>query len=222
MWAPGALLVVVSAGLLWSALHPRGPASPPSLRFDDPRRHPSSAPVLVVEPPSARPGLAVPPAAVVAAAAAPAPTPPAPAGGAPLSADRIPGIEAEDLLDALTRAGLRCSQGRIEGRTLTWTCSADTRLTYYSVQVHASGTDAVRSIVADVSEHTDQPAEVRSAMFLGSLAALAYRDSEPQRARQWVAENIMRAASMSVGPVRFQLSGGGRARSLLMTVEDGR
>ncbi|HEY8150686.1 MAG TPA: hypothetical protein VIK51_17395, partial [Vicinamibacteria bacterium] len=75
------------------------------------------------------------------------------------------------------------------------------------------------TIVADVSQHSDRPSEMRSAMFLGSLAALAYTDAQPQRADQWVAENIMRAASMSVGPVRFELSGGPRTRTLLITVE---
>jgi len=220
--APGALLVSLAFGLLWCTLGPRRSA-PPSFTFEDPRRHGSSAPVLVVEPPTPRPVAAIPAAAAVAVPAAPAPSAATPAPvREPWPSDRIPGIEAEDLLTALRRAGLRCTDGTIQRHTLSWTCSADTPLTYYTVQVHAASTDAVRTIVAEVSEHTDQPADVRSAMFLGSLASLAYRDSEPQRARQWVAENIQRAASMSVGPVRFELSGGGRTRSLLMTIEGGR
>ena len=223
MLAPGALLVAMSAGLLWSALHPRGTRSPPVFTFDDPRRHASSAPVLAVKPPAAPAN----PDAGATRAAAPVIAPPASAaGGTPIlpavavpPATNIPGIEAADLLRALSRAGLTCSEGAIQRRGLTWTCSGEAARTSYSVQVHGDGTESIRTIVADVSQHTERPSEVRSAMFLGSLAALAYTDAEPQRAQQWVAENIMRAASMSVGPVRFELSGGPKTRTLLITVE---
>jgi hypothetical protein len=147
-------------------------------------------------------------------AAAPTATPQATASAA--ATGSIPNVDADEILSALTRAGLECSSVSYDTARLTWTCSAETGHATYLVVVHGARTDAITRLRATV---TRADTDFLAARFLSSLAGLAYTGAEPARAADWVNRNLAANGSITIGPVRFALSGAPGARSLDVVAE---
>jgi hypothetical protein len=208
----GLLLLPMACYVLLSAersISPR-PAPEPSLK-PRPRWTPSPSqstdPLPTLSEP--RPSFAVTPPPAGSEPRAPAPTPGASASVRPTGS--IPDIDVEDLLAALTRAGLECSTVSLDIGRLTWTCSADTPDASYLVVVNGARTDAITRLRATVSQ---ADSDFLAARFLAGMAGLAYTGAEPARAADWVKRNIAAAEQIRIGPVRFALSGAPGARSL--------
>ena len=135
---------------------------------------------------------------------------------APAPNGSIPNVDSEEILSALKRAGLECSSVSLDSGRLTWTCSADTPHASYLVVIHGARTDAITRVRASVMR---ADTDFLAARFLASLARLAYTGAEPARAADWVNRNLAADGSITIGPVRFAVSGAPGARSLDVVAE---
>jgi len=209
---PMACYVMLSAQ---RALSPR-PEAEPSLK-PRPRWTPgpaeSRSPIPSVGPGRTRPVSPLP-SGSWGSAAAPTATPLATTSA--VATGWIPNVDADEILSALTRAGLECSSVSYDTGRLTWTCSAETGHATYLVVVHGARTDAITRLRATV---TRADTDFLAARFLSSLAGLAYTGAEPARAADWVNRNLAANGSITIGPVRFALSGAAGARSLDVVAE---
>lgn len=209
-------LLILPAALYLAAVAGR-PLPPP--RFDPqlkprPRWTPAPEPPVLPEIGSqpGRPSEAAAPRAGSPAPAAAATAPStlvAPTGS-------IPDVDSNGLLSALTRAGLSCSSVSLDTGGLTWTCSADGAQATYLVVIHGARTDSITRLRATV---TRAASDFIAARFLASLAGLSYPGAEPARARDWVTRNFAADGSITIGPVRFELSGVAGARTLDVVAE---
>jgi hypothetical protein len=129
----------------------------------------------------------------------------------------IPDVDSDALLGALTRAGLECSSVSLDTGGLTWTCSADRAQATYLVVIHGARTDSITRLRATV---TRAATDFIAARFLSSLAGLSYAGAEPARASDWVTRNLAADGSVTIGPVRFVLSGAAGARTLDVVAEE--
>jgi hypothetical protein len=129
----------------------------------------------------------------------------------------IPNVDSGRLLSALARAGLECSSVSLDTGGLTWTCSADGAQATYLVVIHGARTDSITRLRATVTRAATDFIAVR---FLASLAGLSYPGAEPARASDWVTRNFAADGSITIGPVRFVLSGVAGARTLDVVGEE--
>jgi hypothetical protein len=221
-WPLTGLLILPAA--LYLAAVARGPL--PAPRFEPqltprPRWTPPEPPDLPAI--GSQPGPSPRPAS---RAGSPAPSPASRSAGgsaapttlvAPTGA--IPDVDSSGLLTALMRAGLECSSVSLDPGGLTWTCSADGAQATYLVVIHGARTDTITRLRATV---TRAASDFIAARFLSSLAGLGYAGAEPARARDWVTRNLAADGSITIGPVRFELSGVPGARTLDVVAEEPR
>jgi hypothetical protein len=129
----------------------------------------------------------------------------------------IPGLESTSFTRGLEQQGFRCAPPSLDARGMTWACRSSSTEMEYVILLHGDGTESVRSIRASAA-FVSGSNDMLAAIFLGSVAALTYRGAEPERARSWVMSHISSGGEMTLGAIRFDVSGGLQNRTLDVTV----
>lgn len=132
----------------------------------------------------------------------------------------IPGLSAWDVTGNMRQRGFTC--GAVwYGATglMNWDCesSTGTGLLASTLKVHvtAEDVDRLQSIDA-VAMQLASPDDKLAGDFLGFVATMPYRGSEPTRARDWVKANLVKGGTTVIGGVRFSLFGPATGRTLQM------
>jgi hypothetical protein len=127
----------------------------------------------------------------------------------------IPGLAAADMTLNLKDRGYTCPGMKI-GVTggASWDCTLRQGATEYYASASGRSPTAIEYASMEVTQFGANPSDGTAASALGYFATLPYRGSEPQRAREWVEQNISRGGEIKIGNAWFILSGPPRARTL--------
>lgn len=133
-----------------------------------------------------------------------------------VAADVIPGLGVSDVLQVAKNLRLTCGDpdpwfpGEPE-RGTQWLCLGEKGEVQYDVFVLAPAESReVRAVEASVTDNAGADNNALAAEFLSEIAAIPYEGSEPERAAEWVTDNISAEyEEASFGGVSFALNGSG-------------
>jgi len=148
----------------------------------------------------------------------PTPTPvpqPTPTPSAPT---QIAGLAAADVTINLKDKGFKCT-GPTINKFATWECDfmPDSGAFEYHVEVMGRTPTNIFSVDCTVLNFSTLSTEEIAGEFLGYMATLPYKDSDPTTARQWVDDHLVDGGKMTIGTAQFYLYGSGANRILEMT-----
>ena len=115
----------------------------------------------------------------------------------------IPGLAPVDVYLSLTEKGFSVKKTFGEGLA-TWTCRVKKDYSDYLAEVLGNGPSSVSVVRASII-NTDGSANADGTVFLGFIATILYEGSAPEKAKQWVTDNIGEKAETEIGGVTFQL-----------------
>jgi hypothetical protein len=143
-----------------------------------------------------------------------------PAAAGPTSAPAadsgfIPGLTAADVHLNFSKRGFKYD-GMTTGATGKehWMCKDATP--QYSFEVEATGTQVNRIELVNATALNLSVADTDALCgpFLQFVATLPYDGADPDRAKQWVAENLGKNAELVIGGAKLVIFGSDRSRSL--------
>jgi hypothetical protein len=129
----------------------------------------------------------------------------------------IPGLLPVDVYGNLEYEGLTCEgPNSIGADEVWWTCEGSDLSAEYMVEIRGPDSSNVRLVEATVLSFDPSATEETAADFLGFVATVPYKGSNPEEARLWVEENAdtTRPVSTEIGGVEYVLSGSGDVRIL--------
>jgi hypothetical protein len=126
----------------------------------------------------------------------------------------IPGLVPADVYLDLERAGFATTR-RFSEAGKEWRLSRETAEHRFDVEVFGPDAASVSSIRATVTALGENDAATEGRGFLGGIAGVAYRGSQPAEARRWVEGHVGQGGQASFGPVRFVIGGEGRGSRAL-------
>lgn len=116
----------------------------------------------------------------------------------PTTESVIPGLAAVDVTKNLTDRGYTCGEMRREQSGASWTCKKGDD---HIVTVVGFAPTRIEYVSATV---LDNVAEAPHA--LGFIATIPFDGNEPERAREWVRQNIRAGGTQRFGTIEFRLS----------------
>jgi hypothetical protein len=122
-----------------------------------------------------------------------------------------------DVYGNLENEGFTCEgPDPIGGDEVWWTCELSDLSADYMVEIWGPDADSVRLVEATVLNFDPSTTNETAADFLGYVATVPYKGSNPEEAQLWVEENAdtTRPVSTTIGGVEYVLSGSGESRIL--------
>lgn len=119
-------------------------------------------------------------------------------------AQYIPDLAAVDIHGNFTNKGFILKKD-LNLKLASWICTQETSETFYEVTVYGKGPMQITRIEAVALNYTNRKTSSVVIEFLAYVATIPYKGSQPAQAKQWVINNINKNASMSIGPVRFEI-----------------
>ena len=124
----------------------------------------------------------------------------------------IAGVTPQDIHDKFTRKGFKLEKDSVADYT-TWTSVENNENHEFKVITTATPAGKVLSVQGSIFSMLtfDQAAKD----FIGDVASVSYKYSDPQKARDWAIANLDKGGSTVIGDVTFQLTPNGETSRVL-------
>ena len=129
----------------------------------------------------------------------------------------IAGLSPSDVHDKFTKKGFKLEKDSVAEVT-TWTSVENNEMHEFKVITTATPAGKVLSVQASIFSMLtlDQPAKD----FIGDVASISYKYSDPQKAKAWAIANLEPGGNTVIGDVNFQIiTQGETSRILKILVE---
>lgn len=114
---------------------------------------------------------------------------------------QIPGIIAVDVYGNFINIGFNLERKFDATFGNLWICRQESGSQAYIVETFGKSTAFIQSVRGS----TEGGVTSESIQFLAYLATTSYDGSNPERAKQWVIDNINKGGSLDIGRVRFTI-----------------
>ncbi|MEP7375435.1 MAG: hypothetical protein ABI675_18705 [Chitinophagaceae bacterium] len=115
----------------------------------------------------------------------------------------IPGLTASVIHDDFAKKGFKLGK-TMDGDLSVWTSTENNEMHEFKVATSSTSTNVLISVQASVVSMLtlDQAAKD----FMGNVASLQYKYSDPQKAKDWVMANLDKGGSTTIGDVTFEVA----------------
>ena len=131
-------------------------------------------------------------------------------------AQYIKNISAASLYDPLEKKGFKVDK-QIGGDAIFIDCDRTTPESNEHVRIAGNKPSEIVEIRASYSNYSKGKTNELAKPFLGFVATLPYENSNPEKAKKWVEENISKNSTTDINGVRFEIIGNNKnTRTLLI------
>ncbi len=138
------------------------------------------------------------------------------AATASASARAIPSLSASTVYRTLTGQDFVCSGPAKKAGQMTWTCVKKVRSSVYTVVISGPSPSQLK-LVRGTATIRAPAAKTVAATFLGYVATIPYKGSNPNKARSWATRHVGVAGKTKIGAVTFAISGTAQKPSIELT-----
>ena len=114
----------------------------------------------------------------------------------------IPGLIASAVHDNFTKKGFKLEK-TMDGELSVWTSTQNDEMHELKVSTSSTSSNNLISVQASVVSMLTLDQSARD--FIGEVASLQYKYSDPQKAKAWVMDNLDKGGSTTIGDVTFQV-----------------
>lgn len=124
----------------------------------------------------------------------------------------LPGLTADEVIDASESRGLNCEEP-VERRGLTeWVCTGAVIDANFRISMLGLSPEEIRSVEATSTTLSGDLTSTRA--FLSAVATLPYDDFEPLSSRTWLETNLAAGGETEIRSARFKVSGTSLVKTL--------
>ena len=133
----------------------------------------------------------------------------------------IPGISAVDIYGNLKDLGFECTGPDVDDEKLVWwECKEEATDHNYMVSILGKSSTEILTIEASAVNYGTGDSNKVLGDFLSYMATVKYDNSEPEKTRNWVKENLNQNTDTVIGGVRLTITGNERSKTLIVAHEN--
>ncbi len=114
----------------------------------------------------------------------------------------IAGLTAPAIHDDFTKKGFKLDK-TTDGELSVWTSTENNEMHEFKLVSRGINTDKIISVQASVVSMLTLDQSARD--FMGNVASIQYKYSDPQKAKTWVMDNLDKGGSTTIGDIGFQI-----------------